>query len=67
MATVTITTTAEQDARIASAFRKILELNQNPTGAQIKAWLIDRLREAVLNYEREQQRIAITVEPFEPT
>lgn len=49
--TTTITTTAAEDARIASAFAILLQLDQNATAAQVKAWLIARLVIAVHEVE----------------
>lgn len=61
MATVTITTTAAQDARLAPAFGDYLGLTQpgtntlqNATVAQVKQALIDFMTNVVLNYERKE-------------
>ena len=55
MATITITTTAEQDARIVAAFGDRLGLNRDATGAEVKADIIQTIKTIVLQYE---QRIA---------
>lgn len=65
MATVTITTDAPQDARLAPAFGDLLQLRnasgqqRNATGAEIKAWLIDQLRNVVQQYEDKQAKAAV--------
>jgi hypothetical protein len=65
MATITITTTPQQDARIAVAFRE--DTGRDPTVAEIKEWLIARLREKVFNYERQLAANAIQIAPFDPS
>jgi hypothetical protein len=67
MATITITTTTEQDARIAPAFGSALGLGRNATVAEVKGWLIERLRSQVFQYERELQHNAISIPPLDPT
>jgi len=52
MATLTITTTAAQDARIADAFGKHLHLGRNATGAEVKAEVINYVRSIVFDQER---------------
>lgn len=54
MASVTITTTAPQDARIAPAIGAKLGLGGNANAAQVKQWLIDQLRAAVFEHERQE-------------
>lgn len=44
MATITITTTAAQDARIVKAFGTYLGLGRNATAAEVKAEIIAFLR-----------------------
>ena len=55
MATLTITTTAAQDARLVVAFGARLGLGRNATAAEIKADIINFVR-AVVN---DQERIAV--------
>ncbi len=52
MATMTITTTAAQDARIVAAFGKHLHLGRNATGAEVKADIINYVRSIVFDQER---------------
>lgn len=67
MATVTITTDAAQDARLAPAFGAKLGLGRNATTAEVKADLIAYLRGVVQTYETEQTRIANPPAVFVPT
>lgn len=76
MASITITTTAAQDARIAAAFTAMLYppppagfpgQQQSATVADVKAWLIQQLTNAVLNYERLQAEASIVASPLTPT
>jgi len=52
MATLTITTTSSEDARIAKAFGRQLSLGRNATAAEVKAGLIDFVKTVVRNSER---------------
>lgn len=52
MATLTITTTAQQDARIVSAFGKYLGLPGNASAAQVKAEVFNFIRLVVANQEK---------------
>lgn len=54
MATLTITTTAAQDARIAAAFGSQLNLGRDATGAEVRAAIIAYVRNTVLAYEQTQ-------------
>lgn len=67
MATVTITTTAPQDARLGPAFGDLLKLGRSATVAEVKAWLITQLRNAVQDYERQQAEAAISANAFDPS
>jgi len=60
MATITITTTSQQDARIAAAFGQHLMLEGNASVAQVRALLIERLKEVVLRYEHNQATASVT-------
>jgi hypothetical protein len=52
MATLTITTTAAQDTRISAAFGE--NFNGNATGAQVKADIIEYIKQRGLSYELRQ-------------
>lgn len=58
MATLTINTTPEQDARLVSAFTSVIQPvdengdPRNVTGAEIKAHIIQYMKNVVLNHER---------------
>lgn len=72
-ATVTITTTGAQDARLGPAFGAKLGLTdaqgnpRNATVAEVKAWIITELQAVVRNYEYEQQQKAISTQSFDPS
>ena len=73
MATVTINTTAPQDARIIDAFGKYLctvDESGNPrnaTGGEVKAALINFLKGTVLDQERKTAQQAINLEDLDPS
>ena len=74
MAAVTITTDATQDSRLAPAFGALLGLRnvsgqpRNATTAEVKAWLIDQMRQVVQSYEQQQQVAALAApSAFTPT
>jgi hypothetical protein len=67
MATLTITTTAQQDQRIAAAFGHLLGLEGNANAAQVKALIIEHVRRVVHNYERDQNARTFVPPPLEPT
>lgn len=73
MPSITITTSAPQAQRLATAFGGFFTLKDaqgNPRAAtelEIKAWIVQRLREIVMQYEHDKEAKAITVAPFEPT
>lgn len=52
--TLTITTTASDDARLAPAFGNLLHGSGNATQAEIKAWIIAQVQGVVTNYEHQQ-------------
>jgi hypothetical protein len=68
MASLTITTTAAEDLRLAPAWGAKLGLNRSATTAEVKAYLIKVLRGAVIEYE-VQQAVAALPAPsaFTPT
>lgn len=69
MATLTITTTSEQDARIVVAFGHRLGLGRNATAPEVKAAIIGYLKSVVLDYEQRAaaQAAAQAVTPITPT
>lgn len=68
MASVTINTTAGEDARLAPAFGALLHLGGNATTAQVKAWLVQQMQNVVAQYEYQQQQAAIVQNtPIAPT
>lgn len=74
MATVTITTTAPQDARLGPAFGDLLQVRnaqgeqRNATVAEVRGWLIEQMRQVVLNYEDRIARAAVPPpSPFDPS
>lgn len=58
MATLTLTTTSQQDARIVQAFGTYLDLGRNATAGEVKQWLISQLRGVVLAQEAKAAREA---------
>lgn len=71
-ASLTITTTAAQDARLVPAFTAKLQPGcpsacRSATTADVKAWVIDSLQAVVRNYEYEQARQGISTQTFDPT
>lgn len=73
MPSITITTTAPQAQRIAAALGGRYTLKdqsgavRSATDAEVKAWVIDQLRNLTLDWEREQAVKAITISPLDPT
>ena len=59
MASVTITTTAPQDARLTVAFGDFLHPGSNATTAEVKAYLIEHMRQIVRNYEDNVAKAAV--------
>ncbi len=66
MGTLTITTTAPQDARLVVAYGSILGLGRNATAAEIKAAIIQSIRNNVENYERSVATPFVFT-PLDPT
>ena len=68
MATLTITTTGAQDARIIAAFR---DFKGDPaaTGADVKAWMIEHLRGMVHSYETRlaNESASAAIVPIDPS
>lgn len=69
MATLTITTTGAQDARIVVAFGHKLGFPRNATAAEVKADVIEYIKGVVLADERRiaAEAAALAVNPIEPT
>lgn len=69
MATLTITTTAPQDARIVTAFGRYLGFPSDATGPQVKQAVIDFMINVVREYERKvaADAAAAAVTPITPT
>jgi len=68
MATLTINTTAGQDARILAAWRARVGDPAAPA-SEVKAWLISQLKGLVRSYETEQANLAASagVADIDPT
>lgn len=67
MAQITINTTPEQDTRILAAFKVILNLNRDPTIAEIKAAIIQWVRGSVQDRERRADMEQFVPQPLDPT
>lgn len=68
MATVTITTDAAMDARLAPAFGAFLHPGTNATTPEVKAWLVEQMRQVVRNYEDRIAKAAVAAPAsFDPT
>ena len=67
MGSFTITTTAPQDARLVDAYGKYLNLGRNATGAEVKANIIESIKQIVHDQEYIVLEAAITTDPFDPT
>ena len=77
MGTLTINTTSAQDARIISAFGKYLNTQdltdpENPvprdaTAGEVKAKVIDMLKQVVFDQERKALVDAVTVDDLDPS
>lgn len=68
MATVTITTTGPMDARLTVAFGALLHPGTNASTADVKAWLIQQMRDVVQDYENRVAHAAVaTPAAFDPT
>lgn len=67
MATMTITTTAPQDARLIAAFRD--RLGPETQAADIKAWVIEQIKGVVHSYETRlaNEAASAAIVPIDPT
>ena len=72
MATLTINTTPAQDARIIDAYGKSLGLvdaggdPRNATGAEVKASVINSIKQVVFDQERKALVDAVSVSDLDP-
>lgn len=67
MATMTITTTAPEDARLAAAFGTYLNLGRNATAAEIKAAIVRWATSIVHQQELQVQQAAIAITDIAPS
>jgi len=68
MASITITTTGPQDARLTVAWGDYLHPGTNATTADVKAHLIEHLRKVVQDYENRIAHAAVAPPAsFDPT
>lgn len=68
MATITITTDAGMDARLGPAWGDFLHPGRPATTAEVKAFLIEQLRQVVRNYEDRIAKAAVAAPAtFDPT
>lgn len=67
MASITITTTAPQDARIAPAFGELLRLGRDATVGEVKSELISLIRGIVISYEKNTLSTIYVPPPLDPT
>jgi len=67
MATITLTTTAGDDTRIAAAFGIYLGLGRPATPAEIKTQLGKYISETVRVQEYQTQQAAISITPIVPS
>lgn len=68
MATITITTTGPQDARLAVAWGDFLHPGRNATTQEVKEWMIEQLRKVTRDYELRVAQAAVTPPAsFDPT
>ena len=67
MGSFTITTTAQQDARLVVAYGKHLGLGRDATGAEIKANIINSIKQVVFDQEYQDEVEAIEITNIEPT
>ncbi len=67
MATMTINTTAQDDAKLVVAFGAKLGLGGNATAAQIKADIVNYIRAVVSDQERIAASLTANQTPVSPT
>ena len=73
MATLTINTTAPQDARIIAAYGKFLGTvdgngdPRNATAAEVKTAVINNIKQVVFDQEHKAALAAVTTTTVEPT
>lgn len=67
MGQIIINTTAQQDTRIQAAFRAIMNLDHDPTGAEVRSFTVAWLRGTVQDYERRVNMGQFVPTPLDPT
>lgn len=67
MATLTITTTTQQDTRIAAAVGERLGLTGSANAAQVKNYLIQHIKDVVRDYEYRSNAGTFAFNDFTPT
>jgi len=68
MATTSFTTTVPEDARIVAAVGQILRLGRNATQAEVKAFVVSLLVQAIQGQEQANKQTAVTgPDPINPT
>ena len=67
MATMTITTTAQQAARVAAAIGKDLNLGRDATAEECRQYVIAMLRAVVLAREKDAAVAVLAPTTFDPT
>lgn len=64
MVTLTIDLTAAQAQRVSTAIGKVLSLGRDATAAEIRQWLVDRLKDVVLKQEKKDRLDSVeTLQP----
>jgi hypothetical protein len=63
MATISITTDAENTARVLAAFGTYWNLGRDATGAEVKEYLVRQLKAVVRQQERRADENAIVDDP----
>lgn len=61
MPQISLTVTAEQAQRIGAALGRYLRLGRDATLAEVKSFLVDRIRAMVRQEERAAQEAALTI------
>ncbi len=67
MATITITTTGAEDAILGPAFGQALSLPGNANTAQVKAAIINWMKNIAFQYQEQQAIQAANITPIAPT
>lgn len=67
MGTLTITTTTQQDTRIAAAVGERLGLSGSASASQVKQYVIQHIKDVVRDYEYRGNANAFSFTDFTPT